>query len=80
MTVNCNIVLDIDVTALMSWLHSLFPPSIKDTDFANRVASDWHSYLRRYTKLTFGIEMLSFDEGQEAQLFKKCFYKSSNKC
>jgi len=76
MTVTCDIVLDIDITDLINWLHSLFSPAIKESEFNSKVSSDWHSYLRRYIKLTFGIEMLSLKEGQEAQLFKRCF----NKC
>lgn len=80
MTVTCDIVLDIDVTDLMNWLHSLFPSTVKESEFNSKVSSDWHSYLRRYTKLTFGIEMLSLGENQEAQLLKKCFYKPSSKC
>lgn len=78
MTVLCDIILDIDVTNLMSWLRSLSPPTIKESEFNIKVASDWHSYVRRYIKSTFGVEMISLDKGQESQLLKKCFYKGDH--
>lgn len=77
MTVISEIILDIDLTDLMNWLRSLFPPNIKESEFNTKVASDWHSYVRRYIKLTFGLEMISLDKGQETLLLKRCFIKET---